>query len=143
MKATRVQELFESYFHYWIMKLKLYKKYRFTLRKDLRLICHAWIDLMQKNCYEVRYNPSKLKSEYKIIETVLHEVGHLFLDWRTTDKILHEAEAEYFALSTMKKFYPKFYKRALNWTKRMILDKNVDEIHVQGYIKALGKLGKY
>lgn len=143
MKIVRIQELFESYFHYWVVRLKLHRKYKFVIKKDNRLNCHAWVDkLKQKNHYEVRYNPSKLKSEYKIINTVLHELGHLFLDWRHTDEIVHEMEAEYFALSTMKESYPKFYKRALNWTRKAIFDKTMDEIHAQGYINALDKLGE-
>lgn len=144
MKATRVQELFESYFHYWIIKLELQKKYKFILKADNRLNCHAWVDSTeQKNCYEVRYCPNLLKSEYKIINVVLHEIGHLFLDWRNTEEILHEAEAEYFALSTMKECYPKFYKRALNWTRNAIYKKEQDDIHRQGYITALQKLGEF
>jgi len=142
MKVTRIQELFESYFHYWIIKLKLHKKYKFIIRKDNRLTCHAWVNkLDQQNHCEVRYNPSKLRSEYKIINVVLHEIGHLFLDWRNNDGIMHEAEAEYFALSTMREHYPKFYKRALNWTIKVITANEVDDIHIQGYIQALEKLG--
>lgn len=143
MNEIRTKELFESYFHYWVMKLKLHKKYRFIIKKDNRMNCHACISLLDKpNNYEVRYNSSMLKSQYKIISVVLHELGHIFLDWRYTDPIMHEAEAEYFALSTMKVNYPKFYKKALNWTKKVTIEKTVDEIHVQGYTKALQKLGE-
>jgi hypothetical protein len=142
MNEIRTKELFESFFHYWIVELKLHNKYRFVLKKDNRLNCHAWVDLKSQNHYEIKYNASRLKSRYKIINVVLHEVGHLFLDWRSTDEVMHEAEAEYFALSTMKQNYPKFYKRALNWTKKVVMDKIVDEVHLQGYIKALQKLGE-
>ena len=143
MNEIRTKELFESYFHYWTVKLKLHDKYQFVLKKDNRLNCQAWVDSTdKKNHYEIKYNASKLKSQYKIINVVLHELGHLFLDWRHTDAIMHEAEAEYFALSTMKEHYPKFYKLAVKWDKRAINDKNVDETHTQGYMKALQKLGE-
>jgi DNA repair ATPase RecN len=81
-----------------------------------------------------------LTSEYKIINTVLHELSHVLVDWRHTDPVLDEAEAEYFALSTMKEFYPKLYKKALNWTKRTIEDNTTDIVHKEGYIQTLQKL---
>ena len=142
MNEIRTKELFESYFHYWIMKLKLHDKYRFILKKDNRLNCHAWTALIEKNHYEIKYNASKLKSQYKILNVVLHEIGHLFLDWRCTNEVEHESEAEYFSLTTMKEHYPKFYKLALNWTKSSITDKNTDELHKQGYLQTLRKMGE-
>lgn len=143
MTNNRIQELFESYFHYWVIKLNLHKKYKFTIKKDNRLTCYAWVEKTSKNHYEIKFNSTELKSQYKIINVVLHEIGHLFVDWRSNEDILHEAEAEYFALSTMKENYPKFYKLAIKWTKQQINDLSVDEAHRQGYINALQRLNEF
>lgn len=143
MLTNRIQELFESYFHYWVIKLNLHKKYTFTIKKDNRLNCHAWVDKISKNHYEIKFNSTKLKSQYKIINVVLHEIGHLFVDWRSNDCTLHEAEAEYFALSIMKEHYPKFYKLAVKWTNQQINDSFLDDSHRQGYINALQRLNEF
>jgi len=143
MTNSRIHELFESYFHYWVIKLNLHKKYSFIIKKDNRLNCCAWVEKISKNHYEIKFNSTKLKSQYKIINVVLHEIGHLFVDWRSNEDILHEAEAEYFALSTMKENYPKFYKLAINWTKQQINDSSIDEVHRQGYINALQRLNEF
>lgn len=143
MISSRSQELFESYFHYWTVKLKLHKQYKFILKKDNRLNCHAQVETADKPYhYVVRYNTSRLRAEYKIINVVLHEIGHLLFDLRIQDDVFHEAEAEYFSLSTMKEHYKKFYKKALNWTKKSIEKNTTDEIHKQGYITALERLGE-
>jgi len=143
MNNIRIKELFESYFHFWVIKLNLHKKYTFIIKKDNRLNCYAWVDKISKNKYEVKFNSTKLKSQYKIINVVLHEIGHLFVDWRSNEGILHEAEAEYFALSTMKEYYPKFYKLAIKWTNQQINDLFLDETHRQGYINALQRLNEF
>ena len=143
MNNIRVTELFESYFHFWVIKLNLQEKYQFSLKKDNRLNCHAQVVCTSQWHYEVKYNTTKLRSKYKIINVALHELGHLFLDWRTDDEVIHEAEAEYFALSTMKEHYPKFYKRALVWTQKAVYNPDIDEVHRQGYINALQRLGEF
>lgn len=136
------KNLFESHFHYWVIKLELDKKYKFTLKQDNRMNAFASIEIKGKNSYEVRYNTKNLSAQYKIVHTLLHEIGHTFYDFRIKDDVMHEAGAEHFALSTIKKEMPKIYKKCVNWTKQLILQNNEDEIHRQGYIQALKKLGE-
>jgi hypothetical protein len=157
MKLETRKQIFETHFSYWIIKLGLDKKYKFILKQDNRMNAFASIDIYKKkiyddvlkkeylepqyNIYEVRFNCKKLTAQYKIIHTLLHEIGHTFYDFRIKDDIMHEAEAEYFALSTIKKEMPKIYKKCLRWTKDSIEKAGKDEeIHKQGYILALKKL---
>lgn len=142
MNNKTKKDLFERQFHFWIVKLKIDKKYKFDLKQDNRMNSYASIEVNGKKSYEVRYNVKKLTSEYKIIHTLLHEIGHTFYDFRIKDDVMHEAGAEYFALSTIKKEMPKIYRRCVAWTMQLIEANNNDEIHTQGYIEALRKLGE-
>jgi len=51
-----------------------------------------------------------------IIHTVFHELGHIKTKGKT--RIEKEYKAEKFALKAMKKYYPKYYKTALNYLKK-------------------------
>lgn len=140
MNNKTKKDLFERQFHYWIVKLELDKKYKFDLKQDNRMNSYASIEVNGKNSYEVRYNTKKLTAQYKIIHTLLHEIGHTFYDFRIKDDIMHEAGAEHFALSTIKKEMPKIYKQCIRWTKDLIAKGSPDDIHTQGYLEALRKL---
>lgn len=140
MNNKTKKDLFETQFHFWVVKLKIDKKYKFDLKQDNRMNCYASIEINGKNSYEVRYNVKRLTSQYKIIHTLLHEIGHTFFDFRIKDNVMHEAGAEYFALSTIKKELPHIYRRCVNWTKQLIEKNNDDQIHTEGYISALKKL---
>lgn len=142
MNLKTRKDLFESHFHFWAIKLELDKKYKFILKQDNRMNAFASIEVKGKNTYEVKYNTKNLTAQYKIIHTLLHEIGHTFYDFRIKDDVMHEAGAEYFALSTIKKEMPKMYQKCVNWTKKLIAENREDETHRQGYIKALIKLGE-
>jgi hypothetical protein len=66
----------------------------------------------------------------------------MLFDWRYRNEASHEAEAEYFALSTIKENYPKKYKHALNSVKKSLTNVDLDEIHRKGYIEALQRLNE-
>lgn len=136
------QDLFERYFHYYIVKLEINKKYKFILKKDNRINALACVQTTSnKNEYSVTYNLKRLTTEWKIIQTVLHEIRHLFHDFRySTNDVEDEWDAEYFALSTIKKEYPHFYRRCVNWTKKYIVANTDDYVHKQGYFLALQEL---
>lgn len=137
------KDLFESHFHYWVIKLGLDKKYKFVLKQDNRMNAFASIEVKGKNAYEVRFNTKNLTAQYKIVHTLLHEIGHTFYDFRIKDDVMHEFGAEYFALNTIKKEMPKIYQKCVAWTRKLIETNSDDEIHKQGYIKALQKLGEF
>lgn len=140
MNNKTKKDLFESQFHYWCIKLKLDEKYKFDLKQDNRMNSYASIEVNGKNSYEVRYNVKKLTAKYKIIHTLLHEIGHTFYDFRIKDDVMHECGAEHFALSTIKKEMPAIYRKCVNWTKELIEKGHQDDVHRQGYIEALKKL---
>jgi len=138
------KNLFESYFRYYIIKLKLNKKFKFDLKQDNRIDCLASVDTAGKNAYLVKYNVKKLTTEWKIIHTVLHEIRHLSHDFRESNEIKHEEEAELFALQTIQKDKPEFYKKCVNWTRELMKDTlNQDEVHRQAYYNVLRKLKEF
>lgn len=144
MKPERRDELFRYYAHYWIIKLNLDDKYNFIIKRDNRIDCLAYIlPVTGANyTYYFKYNTKKLTTKWKIICTVLHEIGHVLHDLRTGTETEHEFVAEFFALKTAKEFYPTLYPKMVNWTKLAINKKNLDKEHKQGYIKALEQLGE-
>lgn len=144
MKEKSIVELFEHYVHYWIVKLELHKKYKFIIKKDNRIACRAYVvaDEIEPSTFIIKYNAKKLKQRYKILAVVLHELGHMLHDFRCTDEVWHEYTAEYFSLKTAKEHYPKLYPQMIEWTKRSLKKDYVDEIHKQGYIRALTELGE-
>jgi len=57
-------------------------------------------------------------SKWMIIHSILHEFGHI----KTNARVEWEREykAEKFALKAIKKYFPKYYKRSVNYIKRYI-----------------------
>ena len=67
----------------------------------------------------IRYSSKNIKklSKIKIIHTVLHEIGHLMHSESLTI-MKGEYEAEKFALKNIKRYLPKYYKKALKTTEQ-------------------------
>lgn len=149
MKEQTISDLFHYYTGYWILKLKLEKKYKFIIQQDNRICAFAETMLENKNTYKICFNTdsSKYRFQYKwqIIHVVLHELGHIFNDWRGKNDAEHEFEAEYFALKTAKKFYPRYYRKMVEWTRAALTKSNdfVGEEDKIGYTKALKMLGEF
>lgn len=135
-------DLIQYYLGYWIVKLELDKKYKFNIKKDNRIDCFAYVLRKEHYTYDIRFNTKKLTTKWKIIHVVLHELGHIFYDFRTGLDAEHEFQAEYFALLRAKEHYPEYYTYMINWTKNQLKEDAIDEIHRDGYTKALQKLGE-
>lgn len=142
MKIETKIRLFKQYTDYWIIKLGLEKKYKITVKQDNRVDCMAeTVSIKPSKEYEIHFNTKQLTGKIQIIQTVLHEVGHLLHSWKGKEGN-HEAFAEYFALSTAKTEYPQYYKQMIKFTRERMKDKDLDEAHKQGYMTALNRMGE-
>lgn len=140
MKEITTIDLFGYYVGYWIVKLKLDEKYKFIVKKDNRINCYAYIQPKDHQTYYLKFNAKRLKSKWKIIHVILHELAHIIYDLRTGSDSEHEFQAEYFALKIAKEYYPQYYQKMVNWTINALNKKETGKIHREGYIKALKKL---
>jgi len=140
MKNENKARLFEETLHYWIVKLEL--KYTVIVKQDNRLSGQAETtqDIPSKK-YTIRYNVKNLPGKIAIINTVLHEIGHLFSNWNKNE-VDSEADAEFWALDNAKIFYPQYYKRMVKSTLKATTDMTIDLVHREGYLKALQRLGE-
>lgn len=141
MTDKTIIDTYNYYFGYHIVKLGLDKKYKFIIKKDNRINALAEVTLTDK-IYTIKFNTKTIKHKWQIIHIVLHELRHITDDFRETHGSEHEFEAEYFALSTAKIEYPKYYRRMVNWTKRSLKKENLNKEHIEGYTMALQKLGE-
>lgn len=112
------------------MEKKLhFPKDTFTLKRDNRIrgFCitlYHYIDGNKEVCYMITYNATKLNNKLEILMGVLHEMGHARLDHLLTYQSLSVEEMEYqaerFALDVVKKYYPEYYLRAVDYLLKYI-----------------------
>jgi len=143
MKDQTKINLFIRYCDYWIVKLGLDKKYKIEVKKDNRINCYACVFRRNEDgVYMIRYNTKMFSSRMEILHVLLHELGHLFYDFRIVDEVYHEYHAELFALKTIKEFYPRYYKKAIQACLRDMNDRRQDQVHREAYQKVLKELGE-
>lgn len=135
-------DLFNMYISFWIVELQLDGKYKFVIKKDNRINCYAYVEHQEGYTYLIKFNSKKLNAKWKIINVLLHELGHILHDLRTSNEEEHEYVAELFALSKAKVYYPEYYNKMVNWTKQAVRSKKIDKPHQQGYERALKELGE-
>jgi len=68
----------------------------------------------------LRYDAKRIKEmdNWELIYIVLHELGHLKTDGET--RIEREYKAEKFAHKAIKKYYPKYYRKVLSYTLKVV-----------------------
>jgi len=142
MKLERKKQLFAGYIHYWLVKLKLHKKYIVTVGVDRRINCRAITTQLDGKHYTINFNPKNLCSENMILHVCLHELNHLLHTWKGRAED-HEYFAEYNALKMAKEHYPKQYRRMVNRTIKEIKGGISSKIHIVGYLQALKQLGEW
>jgi len=148
MKKTSLEYSleYEKLFIYMVevLEKKLhFKKDTFTIKKDNRIrgLCielYNYIDGNNEDCYMITYNSKKLLNKVEMLMGILHELGHCRKKHLTINHGLSLEEMEYqaeeFALDAIKKYYSKYYKKALNLLNRYI--DGPDNL----YSRAFGKL---
>ena len=84
----------------------------------------------------IRYNEKLIRKMPipDIIHAVLHEIGHIKTTGKT--RVDKEYNAEKFAVEKIKKYYPRYYNRAIDYIK------HAQHFQNQIYAKAFGKLLK-
>ena len=140
LEKTKIRA-FVGYANYWLIKLELNKKYNIIVKKDNRIGTGAEV-FRQENEYIIQYNTKLLSSKVDIIHSVLHEIGHLLVDFRYGDEAEQEYAAELFALKTAKEHYPKIYPKMIKSSIYYVTKVVQDSAHIKGYKKALKELGE-
>jgi len=78
----------------------------------------------KKIVWVLKYNVRVIKKlkKWELIHIVLHELGHIKTQGHKSDTI-SEYKAEKFALKAIKKYYPQYTERVLQYLARFIGDK--------------------
>lgn len=120
-------------------------KQEIHVKQDNRLgdyIAHVELHICKgcdKEMYLFRYNAKEIKkaSKIEIINTILHEFGHIKIKCgQNISRVENEYRAEKYAIKTIKKYYPQYYKQAVKNLKGYL--RHVDKV----YNKAFGRLYK-
>ena len=134
-------EYFLELWHYWLKRLRLKE---IPIRNDYRYHCHACVESWEDGKRELVYNSRRLRKwdKYLLINCCFHEIGHLKNDlpYDTEEEQVHsEYKAERYALTMMRKYYPKELKTVVHHVKTKNMNKSrwikKNPIHYQAYLK--------
>jgi len=147
MKQTK-EKLFLDLWEQW---RKHFGLPAIEIKKDLRYHCNGCIETWYKSDEEHKkgytrliYNTRKIAQWTRalLICIVFHELAHYKnkLPYNTVEeKIKSEYKAERFAITMMKRYYPKEVKEVIEYVKNKILNnkkwKKKWPIHTQAYLK--------
>ena len=119
----------EKYFQQIIYKFASKCKIKIPyIMKDNRLnmvgVFEAKIKDTNEPVWILKYNSKRVKKlkKWELIHIALHELGHI--KTKSTDNIsIAEYKAEKFALKAIKKYFPQYTERVLQYLTRFIGDK--------------------
>jgi len=119
-----------------------FPKDHFTIKRDnrvrgLSINLYNYVDGDKKECYLIKYNAKKLQNKLEVMLGALHEMGHVRKNHFTINHYLSleekEYEAEDFALNAIKKLYPEYYLRAIDYLLKYI--NGADKLYANAFQK--------
>jgi len=126
IKYSEKEMYFIAFFMMWYGILNIDKKLdfgRIKNKKMLKYIAYV-IDGKRKNIIRWNHKYINQSSKTYLRRTALHELGHLVKKPDRTKKWKEnwEYEAELFALTKIKEYYPKYLKQSVTDVKNIIKD---------------------
>ncbi len=112
------------------------------LKNNCATIQHYIYNDTKEDCYLLRYNAKELKlyPKWQLIRVIFHELAHVILGHCkghfAPTKVDQEYNAEKLALLWIKRYYPNYYQRSVNYLKKY------EKHNVAVYKKAYMKLWK-